>query len=387
MAPRLALIGDRVALSWLEKDPTSAADHPIFSLKLAIQDGDRFGQVVTVHRGPGFFANWADTPSLFALRPSKGAPSERLIAAWLAMLGSGTYSYGIQTAFSHDGGRTWGLRGLLHDDASPTEHGFVAFTGDPTGKSGAGVAFWLDGRAMLAGEDSGHDHDHGQNGSGSSPGAMHLRLARFDAEGRVGSSILLDDRVCECCQTSAAWTDEGPIVAYRDRSDAEVRDIAVLRVGKNDELRRTLVHADGYKTFACPVNGPALAAAGRRVALAWFTEAKQEPKVKIAWSEDAGATFGAPIVIDEALPLGRVDLALDQQGAAYVTWLRQKSLESDGAELRVVRVEPNGKFQPAQVIATTSKKRSSGVPRLIHDGKRLVVVWIADHEVKLAVSP
>ena len=56
-----------------------------------------------------------------------------------------------------------------------------------------------------------------------------MRFAAVEAEGKLSEEALLDERVCECCQTSAAVTSEGVIVAYRDRSEGEVRDIYYVR--------------------------------------------------------------------------------------------------------------------------------------------------------------
>ena len=69
-------------------------------------------------------------------------------------------------------------------------------------------------------------------------------------------------------------TAEGPVVVYRDRSEAEkeIRDISIVRLkGKKWSAPRP-VFQDGWRLNGCPVNGPAVAAAGRRVAVAWFRE-------------------------------------------------------------------------------------------------------------------
>jgi hypothetical protein len=50
------------------------------------------------------------------------------------------------------------------------------------------------------------------------------------------------------------------------------------------------VHSDNWKIDACPVNGPAIAATGRRVAVAWFTAANDTARVKLAFSSAARAS-------------------------------------------------------------------------------------------------
>jgi hypothetical protein len=97
-----------------------------------------------------------------------------------------------------------------------------------------------------------------------------------------------------------------------------------------DPRRRPLAH-DGWEVNGCPVNGPAVAAAGPQVAAAWFTAANETSRVNVAFSADSGATFGPPIVVDDGRPLGRVDVVLLDQGRALVSWLEQSA---NGAELR-----------------------------------------------------
>jgi sorbitol-specific phosphotransferase system component IIA len=74
--------------------------------------------------------------------------------------------------------------------------------------------------------------------------------------------------VCECCQTLAAVTSEGVIIAYRDRSPSEVRDIYYVRRQNGAWSALQAIHEDGWEITACSVNGPSVAADGSRVALA-----------------------------------------------------------------------------------------------------------------------
>lgn len=53
--------------------------------------------------------------------------------------------------------------------------------------------------------------------------SMTLRHAAIDAHGNLFDEAELDNSVCECCQTSAAVTSQGPIAVYRDRSPTEMR--------------------------------------------------------------------------------------------------------------------------------------------------------------------
>ncbi len=234
---------------------------------------------------------------------------------------------------------------------------------------------------------AGHGEDGSEGGGhGDGGGAMELRTALLGG-GPAPPSTLLDPRVCECCSTDAATTSEGPIVVYRDRSAGEVRDVAVVRATAEGWSAPRTLHADGWEIHGCPVNGPAVAADGGRVAVAWYTAPGGKPRVLLVFSADAGASFGPPVMIDHDRPLGRVDVALDDGGHALVSWLGSVG---ERAEIRLRRVSPSGEPGPVQPIAATTQKRSAGVPRMVRDGDRLVFVWVEDAKptrLRAAVLP
>ncbi|HVS15573.1 MAG TPA: sialidase family protein [Thermoanaerobaculia bacterium] len=343
LAPNLATTARGIALTWLEPYPGRPGD---VSLRVAFLEGERWSEPVTVTRGGSFFSNWADFPALIE------GPAGELVVHWLHMLGDDTYAYGAGLARSTDGGRSWEELGLLHDDASPTEHGFVSYVALPDGIQ----AFWLDGRAM------------------ANDGPMGLRTTRLEG-GVPRPSTLLDDRVCECCQTDAAFAAGGPVVVYRDRTEDEVRDISLIRRTAEGWSEAVRVGEDGWTIPGCPVNGPAVAARDDLVAVAWFTGANRQPRVKAAVSRDGGATFSAPLVIDGERPTGRVDVVL-AGGEAWITWLGRTG---DGTAVMLRPLELDG-AEPAlgepRVLSRSSEARSSGFPRMAVSGDRLLIAWV-----------
>ena len=182
----------------------------------------------------------------------------------------------------------------------------------------------------------------------------------------------LDLRVCECCPTAVAVTADGPLVAYRDRSKEEVRDIYVTRLENGKWTEPKPVHPDGWKIPACPVNGPALSARGRDVAIAWFHAKDGQPRSLAALSPDAGRTFGPPIRVDDVASLGRVDVELLPDGsaaAAYMEFADQK------ASFRVRVVRRDGTRSDPVIVAGMAGNRSSGYPRMVLQGNELVFAW------------
>jgi len=133
--------------------------------------------------------------------------------------------------------------------------------------------------------------------AGRGSGQITFRYVKIKRDGALADEAALDTRVCECCQTSAVMTADGPVVVYRDRSEAdkEIRDISIVRLKGGKWSAPRPVFQDGWQLNGCPVNGPAVAAAGPRVAVAWFTGADKTSRVKLAFSADAGETFGQPV--------------------------------------------------------------------------------------------
>lgn len=357
LGPNLSLDGKTVLLSWLEPPhPGVKPQDGNYALRFSRLESGRWSEPATVASGTDFFANWADFPSVTP--DARG----RLLAHWAAKSSGEKYAYDVRLALSKDRGRTWKPLGAAHDDKTLTEHGFVSAV--PEGDRIR--LFWLDGREMAGGSGG-----HGEGGSG----AMTLRTALVgDA---IGKSEVLDRKVCDCCQTGAAATAGGPAVVYRDRSNGEIRDIAVVRRIGNRWTAPKPVHRDGWEIGGCPVNGPAIAAAGRRVAVAWYTQAADRPRVEVAFSNDAGASFSPAVVVDARAPLGRVDVVLDGNGDALVLWAAS---EGKSAAIHLARVTPAGRVGPALPVAVTDASRSSGFPRVERAGDTLVVAWIEASE-------
>src|SRR5688500_18136299 len=162
--------------------------------------------------------------------------------------------------------------------------------------------------------------DHGSMDEGGHRGSMTLRAAFIDYAGNKVNEWELDSKTCDCCQTTAVITDEGPIVIYRDRSDDEIRDLSIVRFIDGKWTSPQVVSRDNWKISGCPVNGPRAAAIGNNISVAWFTAPEGRPMVNVIFSDDAGGTFGLPVRVDEGKPNGRVDVAQLDKRSCLVSW-------------------------------------------------------------------
>jgi hypothetical protein len=364
--PQLTVSSRGVLLSWIERTGDLA------TLKFAERTASGWTPARTIASGRDWFVNWADVPSALRL------PSGAIVAHWLQKSGPDTYAYDVRLSHSTDDGKTWSASYLPHHDGTKTEHGFASLF--PMG-GGFGLV-WLDGRNMAASPKPGAGGKGGEGHGEHGGGAMSVRFAQFDKAFKQIADSAVDGKVCECCPTAAAVTAEGVITAYRNRSDEEIRDNYVSRYVNGKWTTPQPVFNDNWKIAACPVNGPALDASGRSVAMTWFTVKQEQGQAYLAFSTDAGATFGKPIRVDDGGSLGRVDVQLLPDGAALVTWIEfadQPGSPKPGggarAQFRARRIDRNGNRSAAITVAGIAGSRASGYPRAAIANGEVVFAW------------
>ena len=295
--------------------------------------------------------NYADVPSV--IRLSDGG----LAAQWLQTTDDRLEAYDLQMSYSKDNGQTWVPPFMPHHDRTKSQHGFASMI-EVAGR-GLGIV-WLDGRNSEAKADT------------AETGAMTLRFAAFDSSWKQTADMEIDHRACECCPTTAGMTADGLLTAFRDRSDKEIRDIAVSRLENNAWTPSAPISQDNWMVDFCPVNGPALSARGRDVAAAWFTVKNDQGQAYAAFSSDAGRSWSAPIRLDDVSSLGRVDIELLDDGSAVATWIEYAEGRSD---FRLRRVERSGTRSAPVTVSAVSGGRASGYPRMGRNGHELIFAW------------
>ena len=336
-----------VYLSWIEKKGK------VSKLKFSTLNKDQWSEPVIVSSGSNWFVNWADYPVV----ASDGGG--QMLAHFLEKSDTAKFTYDIKLIASADAGKSWSDAKTLHDDGTKAEHGFVTII--PFKENF--IASWLDGRKTAKEESKGHDGGH--------LGEMTLRAALLDKNGIKLNDWELDGRICDCCQTSIAITDDGPVVVYRDRSDEEIRDMSIVRFVNGGWTTPKSIFKDDWKIAGCPVNGPRADAIDNSLVIAWFSMQDKKGQVKIIFSEDGGATFQKPFQIDEGNTIGRVDVVMLDENTAMVSWM-------EGADIKAVKVNKDGTKESPIMIASTSDKRSSGFPQMTKSGNRIYFAWTDD---------
>lgn len=343
--PQIVDSGRGRLLSWVERTGKTSY------LKFAERTASGWSPAVTAASGDDWFLSYADVPSV--IRLSDGT----LVAQWLQQLDPIMEAYNLRLSYSKDNGKTWAPSFMPHHDGTKTQHGFASLIETPGNTLGV---VWLDGR------NSPFDFDKPDTGT------MTLRYAAFDSTWKQTTDVEIDHKVCECCPTTAVATSDGILTAFRDRTDDEVRDIAVSRLESGKWTAPAPVAPDNWKIDFCPVNGPMLTARGRDVVATWFTVKNDQGQAYAAFSSDAGRTWGMPIRLDDGGSLGRTDVELLDDGSVVASWVEYAEGRSD---FRIRRVERSGAKSAPIPVAAVSGGQASGYPRIARVGNELIFAW------------
>ena len=333
-----------LSLSWISSNEGNKSTLNFSQLK----EG-KWTNTQTMATGSNWFVNWADFPA--------HAINENLIlSSYLKKSDSGTYTYDVILSLQKLSGEKVKEDFLLNTDGVKEEHGFVSII--PNHNQGFFIT-WLDGRNTVDKDLDGYHKP------------MTIRFAEITNKGDIIDESELDSATCDCCQTSIAVTNKGPVVVYRDRSDKEVRDIYIARKINGIWGVPTPIHNDGWEINGCPVNGPKVASNSNNLAISWFTVSNEKPTVNLSFSKSNGASFGTPIKINDDDAIGRVDVAFLNPQEVLVSYIEGDDV---GTYLRIKKVSIDGKVSAPITISKIDGGRNSGVPQLeILDNEAFIV--------------
>jgi len=325
-------------LSWVET--TKDGSH---TLRYAIRRGAQWSEARTVVANRHFFRQPAESPSVISFADGS------LLAQWVEVPAGASEAEYIYVSASKDGLK-WTAPVMAHKDRSPVQHALASVVA--SGDREASVV-WLE---ALKGEDD----------------PSNLKRTVVSSDGKVVKEESLDADVCTCCPTSVVKTARGLLVAYRDHTSQEIRDIGTLRFEGGRWLPSKILNPDKWEISACPVNGASAAAKDNRVAIAWHTEAQDSPRTQLVLSSDGGTTFGMPVRISTGNSFGHVSAALDDQGGAFVSWLEEGT--GEGVRLLVRQVSSAGVAGAVTQVAQGSRS-SLGYPRLLRARNETWIAW------------
>ena len=344
-------------LSWVE--PLAEGGR----LRASFLTGASWSPPIEIVASPALLTMWADVPAVLAVGGTN------LIAQWPHRPPDQFHGYHVRVSTSTDNGATWSAPARPYTDDSPTEHGFASLFQT----RGETSIAWLDGRRYASPE------------RGAEQAATELRI-RAVATTDLGAVVA--HRVCDCCQTAVTQTSNGPVIAFRGRSDDEIRDIYTTQPTASGWRTPRRVSADGWRVTACPVNGPAIDSHGDHVGVAWYTVAEGNPVVRAAFRAPGRTHFTRAIDVDQQAPLGRVALTMIAPDVAVLVWLRQAS--DNEAALMMAAVRQEGSTGDAIELARLNRRVPIAFPRIAPATGFVHVSWIAESTlatVRTAVAP
>ena len=181
---------------------------------------------------------------------------------------------------------------------------------------------------------------------------MTLRSAVLTTSGERAHEQVVDESVCDCCQTDIAVSSLGPLAVYRDRTSDEIRDIYITRHDGERWEEGERLYPDNWE-------------------IAWFSAAGDHPIVRLVRSSDGGLNFQEPVVIAEGRIAGYVGLALLPNRYVAVSWVAR----NDGGSntLFAAVIDPAGQISAVETIAEISQLRV--FPQLGYQDGHLVLAW------------
>ncbi|MBJ34495.1 MAG: sialidase [Flavobacteriaceae bacterium] len=351
--PSLVSNKGNLSLTWISSDDDMNA-----SLNFRQFKNEGWTNPLRLASGTDWFVNWADFPT-------HAVSGNQVLTSYLKKSASGKYTYDVFLSLHNLSGEKVKEDFILNTDGFKAEHGFVSITAN---ESEGFLITWLDGRNTVEKDEKGDYRP------------MTIRFAEITKVGDIINETELDSSVCDCCQTSMTFTNKGPLVVYRDRTEEEVRDIYVTRNIDDVWENPIPVHNDGWVIYGCPVNGPKVVSNSNNIAISWFTVSNGIPKVNLSFSESYGSSFGNPIKINDLGAIGRVDTAFLNEKEVIVSYMEG---DDDGTYLRIKKVSMDGTISKPITISIIDGGRSTGVPQLeIHDDEIFIVWTIFDNESK-----
>ena len=343
--PSLVSTNGSLSLTWISSDEDMNV-----SLNFRQFKDEKWTNSQTLAVGSNWFVNWADFPT-------HAISGDQVLTSYLKKSASGTYTYDVFLNLQKLSGEKIKEDFILNTDGFKAEHGFVSIAA----KDNEGFFIsWLDGRNTVEKDMNGNHKP------------MTIRFAEITNSGDIISETELDSSVCDCCQTSITYSDKGPIVVYRDRSEEEVRDIYVTR-NINDEWENPIpVHNDGWVIYGCPVNGPKVVSNSNNLAVSWFTVFDGKPTVNLSFSESYGSSFSSPIKINDLNAIGRVDAAFLNEKEVIVSYMEGDDV---GTYLRIKKVSIDGKVSEPITISKIDSGRGTGVPQLEILNDEIFIMW------------
>jgi len=221
---------------------------------------------------------------------------------------------------------------------------------------------------------------------GDSDDNYSVYLAKSTDHGATfGKNVRVAGKICPCCRPTISFGPQGEVMVFwRHIYPGPIHDmtVAVSTDGGQTFSQPKRVAEDNWRIDGCPDSGPAVARVGKRVYVAWLTEASpQIAGVRLTWSDDGGKTWAPAVkasqkILDANYPW----FSVTQDGRALLVFQgRDPDKQSgwSGLGVYLVEITSGGKLsEPVAVPGITSSAKRPTVTAGL--GGRVYVTWTAE---------
>ena len=302
----------------------------------------------------GVMSSWADLPSV------KEINNNLWIAHW-PVYQANSYGYDIALSISNDRGMSWKDPFKVNTDTTPAEHGFVS-----TFKANQGFGvIWIDGRDYYKDGEFKYVNEQGDI-LGS-----HLRFATFNNNGHRLSEEVIDNLVCDCCETDIIESNDINYLVYRNRSNLEIRDIQIKSFNNEIWSEPVTINEDNWQINACPINGPSIASKDNVLAVSWYDGSDDIGRILSKVSYDHGQSFQDLIIVDTNDVYGHTDIVITEDKQILVSWLGN---ENNDLVLKIKQISAKNDSDPFIVYRETGLGPSD-FPKIEYYDNKLFIAW------------
>ena len=306
----------------------------VLGLTMSHDGGDTFGPMVPISGTTAKIkAHGENTPSLVQLPMAS-------YALWQESSAGGT---SIMFARAAGMAQKFDAPISILDKQTPSFSGFSNLGVAPNGDI---YAVWFDGRDKA-----------------EPAGTFSVYMAKSTDKGATFSkNMKIAAGACPCCRPSIAFGQNGDVyVAWRKVYEGDVRDVVVATSHDHGTTfsEPVKVSDDHWVIHACPDSGPAMLADGKRLVVAWFTEASGKQEIRLSTSTDGARTFAKAVVASrKVLDPNHPVLSRSSDGAVLLAF--QARAEGDGknwspAQPFVAVVDANGSVGTPKPVPSESK--------------------------------
>lgn len=317
--------------------------------------GGQFSAPVAVNRVPEAISAGAEN------RPKIQVDGQgRVHLSWTKPLAK-RFTGDIRYSRSDDGGQSFIDPVTVNDNRDQIGHRF-----DALGVSAEGHVYiaWLDKR----------DRERAAQQGIGYPGAALYYTHAAPGSDQFAANIKIADNSCECCRIALDIDPDGlPVMLWRHVYGDNIRDHALVHFLAPDTAGTPVrVSHDQWKIDACPHHGPTLSinTDGRYHAV-WFNDAEERKGLFYAHSADAGQHFSAPVSVGRYDRRASHPSVLAVADKVYLSWK-----EFDGRETQILLQQSDDAGQSWGIpIVLASTSGASDYPLLMKHGSRVFLAW------------